>query len=676
MIVSRNWLEEYVTLDMSDQVLTDRLTMSGLNLEGLDQVDGDLGIDLEVTSNRPDCLGHIGVAREISVLFDTKLTVPNPQPSAIAESTAKATSVDIESEDLCPQYVARVIRGVKIGPSPDWLTQRLSTLGIASINNVVDITNYVLMETGQPLHAFDFDKLHGGKIVVRRARDGEKIVAIDQREYPLDTDMCVIADADHAVAIAGVMGGLETEIGEQTVNVLIETADFAPISIRSTARKLSLHSDSSFRFERGVDPLGIDWASRRCCQLILELAGGELLAEPIVAGRQSAPSSPPIPLRFAQIPRILGVDIPKPEAISILNSLGIESHGKASGESGEFVAPSWRADLTREVDLIEEVARIHGYDNIPSDVDVPLEVSSKSRHDRVTARMRELLCAAGLFEAVTLSFTSEDSTKLFSPRGDLPLLRVEHSSRKHENILRQSLIPSLLVSRRENERQGTFNAQLFEIAKVYLKAAPGNPEQEVEPMLLSMVSGRSFGELKGLVETLARSLNAENRVTVKPSDVPQFAEGRGAQVFLNDQPWGWLGELDRSVTDRLDLRDAVSVAELDIVTLENEAELTPTYSLLPQFPAIERDLNFVLDDPVSWQDVEAVVRESAGPLLESVSFGGQYRGKQIDADKKSYVVTLGYRSPERTLTGDEVQTAADAVVAACREKLGAELRSS
>jgi len=674
MIVSWNWLQEYVPLGMPLGEFTDRLTMSGLNLEGTHEVDGDVAIDLEVTSNRPDCLGHLGVAREVSVLFGGALTVPAAEPSTSTELTGEATAVDIECPDLCPRYIARVIRGVKVASSPDWLVQRLKTLGIAAINNVVDITNYVLLECGQPLHAFDFDKLHGGRIVVRRARAGEKLTAINQREYELDSSMCVIADADHPVAIGGVMGGLETEIGEATVNLLIETADFSALSIRDTARRLNLHSDSSYRFERGVDPEGLDWASRRCCDLILDLAGGELLDLPVIAGTAADGEQAPVTFRFDQIRRILGIEVATTEATEILKSLGLRQQGKPTKKQAKFVPPSWRRDLTREIDLIEEVARIHGYEEIPDNAAVSLTPGSHTRRDRVCAAVRNLLTSAGLFEAVTISFVSDDVCNLFRPRAELDLLRVEHSSRRHENVLRPSLIPSLLVARRENERQGTFNAQLFEISKVYLQAAPGGDENKTEPSMIGMVSGRSFGELKGVVDALAERLNRSSVVTVQPSDVPQFVPGRGAEVLLNGKQWGWLGELDRSVTDRLDLRDTVTVAELDLAMLEATADLTPSYTPLAQFPEINRDLNFVLDEEVSWQQLEWVIRTAGGPLLERVSFGGQYRGEQIGAEKKSYVVLLSFRSPERTLTADEVEAAQQAVVEACTKKLGAKLR--
>lgn len=674
MIVSWKWLGEYVAAKESVEQVAARLTMAGLNLESITNVGADAAVDLEVTSNRPDCLGHMGIAREISVLTGATLTVPDPQPDAVKEPAAKATSVEIEAPDLCPQYIARVIRGVKVGPSPAWLSERLTAIGITPINNVVDVTNYVLMECGQPLHAFDFDKLHGRRIIVRRARKGEKIEAINQRAYELDPEMCIIADADHPVAIAGVMGGRETEIGDVTRNVLIETANFASLSIRATARKLSLHSDSSYRFERGVDATRLEWASLRCCELILKVAGGELLDGAVFAGTLPVDARPPITLRFAQIGRILGIEVPRDRAVEILTSLGCAIQGTVRDDRCEFVPPSWRRDLTREIDLIEEVARIHGYDRIPQNVPVPLQLSSRTRRDRVVGRVRELLTGAGYYEAVTLSFVSQDLIDLFTPRGQLPQLQVDHSSRRHENLLRQSLIPSLLVSRRENERHGTFDAQLFEIARVYLKAAPGEPEVQVEPTMIGLVTGKPFADVKGTIETLASRLNPRSEVEVEASDLPQFVPGRGARLLLDGQPFGWLGELDRSVTDKLDLRDAVTVGELDLSVLDATAELIAEFSSLPLFPAVERDLNFVLDEGVLWKDLESVVRGAAGPHLESVGFGGQYRGQQIGANRKSYLVTVSYRAPDRTLTNEEVEQAQRTVIKACSEKLGAALR--
>ena len=629
MLVSWNWLKQYVDLDVSVAELSDRLTMSGLNLEEFHAVDADWCIDFEVTSNRPDCLGHLGIAREAAVLSQKPLKVPAAAPKAGSTKTNSVTSVSIECPDLCSQYHARVIRGVKVGPSPAWIVERLKTVGIASINNIVDITNYVLMECGQPLHAFDLPKLHGQKIVVRRARPNEKLQAIDHKEYVLTPDMCVIADADHPVAIAGIMGGAESEITSATKDVLIEAALFSPLAIRNASRKLKLRSDSSYRFERALDPHGPDWASRRCCELILELAGGELLDEPLFAGNRPTSSGEPVILRFAQLKRVLGIEIPSAEAVRILEALGLKVQHAADGVSATFVIPSNRRDLTREIDLIEEVVRIHGYDKIPDDATVPLCASKKRFEDRVSDRVRETLTAAGFYEAMTVSLVSETERKLFTPRGALPPLNIEHSDFPEFSRLRQSLIPSLLVSRRENERHGQFDAQLFEIARVYVSTDKSIPEQQAEPRMVSCVSGRSFHELKGVVEQLAARVNPSAKVLVRPFDSPQFVPGRGAEVLLEGTPWGWLGELDRSVTDQLDLRDAVSVAELDLAVLESHANLVPKFRELPTHQASVRDLNFVLDEPVTWSAVEETVRRAGGPLLEAVLFGGQYRGRRL-----------------------------------------------
>ena len=693
MLISWNWLKQYVAVDASVAEVSDRLTMSGLNLEeyhgvgtdgvgtdgvgtdgvGTDGVDSDVCIDLEVTSNRSDCLGHLGVAREVAALYGKSLTIPAANPPTIQVKTNSVTSVSIESPELCSQYFARVIRGVQVGPSPAWMVDRLKTIGIPSINNIVDITNYVLMECGQPLHAFDFQKLHGRKIVVRQARPNEKLQAIDHKEYPLTTEMCVIADADHPVAIAGVMGGAETEITLSTRDVLIESALFSPMTIRNTSRKLKLRSDSSYRFERALDPHGPDWASRRCCQLILELAGGELLDEPVFAGTPPAAQRSLITLRFGQLKRILGIEIPFLEAVRILESIGLALKHRDAEISADFYIPSYRRDLTREIDLIEEVIRIYGYDKLPSDAAVPLCASKKRFQDRVGDRVRETLTAAGFYEAMTVSLVSEAERTLFDTRETKSTLMIEHSAFPEFSRLRQSLIPSLLSSRRENERYGQFDAQLFEMARVYLSMDKSIPEHSAEPRMVGMVSGRSFQELKGVVEQLAARTNPSATVTLKANDSPQFVPGRGADVALNGIAWGWIGELDRSVTNRLDLRDAVSVAELDLAVLESQADLIPQFRELPTQQASIRDLNFVLDELVTWSTVEETVRQAGGPLLQTVSFGGQYRGKQIPEGKKSYLVTLGYRS-DRTLTSEEVEAAQQSLIKACQSRLSATLR--
>lgn len=679
MIVSRNWLAEYVSLPTSVDELTGRLTMSGLNLEEYHEVfDGlttpDVAIDVEVTSNRPDCLGHIGVAREISVLFDKRLNIPTPALDESGEAIAGATSICIEAGDLCPEYHARLIRGVKIGPSPAWLRDRLIAAGINSVNNVVDVTNFVMMECGQPLHAFDFDRLNGRKIVVRRAKKGETITAIDQKQYALAEDMCVIADEKRPVAVAGVMGGFDTEISDATVNVLIESAAFASLSVRSTARTLKLHSPSSYRFERKVDRLWLDWASRRCCELILKVAGGTLLAGSVAAGEPPSRERATIGLRFAQIPRVLGIDIPPQISVDILERLGMRCTARDE-VAATFEPPSWRPDVLRECDLIEEVARIHGYDNIPSDATLPVLATARTRRERVLDAVRTQLVASGLSEALTLSFVSEDQRLLFRPLGDIPPVAVNHSSRSHENQLRQSLIPSLLQCRRQNERHGTANAELFEVARVYLSAGDGQPENVAEPLTIGIVSGRPFAILKGILESLAMKLAPHAVLTTAPVANPEFADGRGASVSLNDIPWGWIGELSREILDQSELQDAVTVAELRLPLLEDLYEPSRTYTPLPRFPSVSRDLNFVLPESVTWAQLSGTVSEAAGRLLLETSFGGQYRGKQIATDRKSYLVTCRFMAPDRTLTAEEVDDVIRKIISVCESELSASLRS-
>lgn len=669
MIVSWNWLKEYVRLDMPAETLANRLMMAGLNLESIDDVEGDIAIDLEVTSNRPDCLCHIGVARETAALFERDWKQPPAAVAAHGPDVHTLTQIELQASDLCPRYTARLVRGVRVAPSPQWLQTRLKTLGIRPINNVVDATNYVLMECGQPLHAFDFDRLDGRRIVVRRGVAGESLQAIDQRVYQVTPEMCVIADASRPVAIAGVMGGFDSEINERTVNVLIEAADFSSMSVRSTARKLNLHSDSSYRFERGIDRAGLDWASRRCAELILQTAGGELCSGVIETGVSADVVREPVVLRYSQIKRVLGIEIPQQEVDRILQVLGLTQQVSQSADAGIFMPPTWRRDLTREIDLIEEAARVYGYEKIPENVPVPLAVSTTTRQDRLVERLATTLVGAGFFEAVTLSFVGTDLQTLVRPWSDKPALAVEHSSRQRENLLRQSLIPSLLAVRRQNERHGNLNAQLFEVARIFLGADPGNPQ--AEPKVIAGVSGRSFSELKGVVEQLIAVANRQLVLETRATEGPWFQPGRGAELLLNGSRLGWLGEVSEDVRKALDLHDPVTMFELDLLLLEQSAQFSPAHTPFAEFPAMERDLNFVLDDEVTWSEVEQVVRTAGGALLENVVFASQYRGPQIPANKKSYVFRLFYRSSDRTLTGDEVDQIQQQVVATCIGKLGA-----
>ena len=418
MIVSWNWLKEYVDLNMTHDDLVDRLTMSGLNHEGTEEVDKDQAIDLEVTSNRVDCLGHIGVAREIAVLYEQPLKVPAAEIATNSQPVAGEVAVAIDAPEHCFRYTARLIKGVKIGPSPQWLQDRLTAIGIGVVNNVVDVTNYVMMECGQPLHAFDYAKIADGKIIVRSAKQDEEFVAIDHKTYKLDNNMCVIADGNGPVAIAGVMGGAESEVSDATTDVLLEAAYFDQLSVRKTARKLKLFSPSSFRFERNIDSQNIDWASRRACELILEIAGGEVCDGLVDAGQQ--PTTPAdVTLRYGQLERLLGIAIPVDFSKQCLESLGAVITS-SDDKSVTVTPPSWRKDLTREVDLIEEVGRVYGFDKIPDDVNVPMAASHRPDSDRMLDRIRGAMTACGYDESCLL-YTSP------SPR-DATLSRMPSSA--------------------------------------------------------------------------------------------------------------------------------------------------------------------------------------------------------------------------------------------------------
>ncbi len=671
MIVSFNWLKDYAALDVSADELARRLMLAGLNHEETKPVGDDLAIDLEVTSNRPDCLGHIGVAREAAVLFNKPLKLPAAAPVAGKTPVADLARVSIQAPELCPRYTARIIRGVKVKPSPGWLVRRLATLGIAAINNVVDITNYVLMECGQPLHAFDLTKLDGREIIVRSARAGETFAAINHKSYTLEAGMCVIADRQRPVALGGVMGGADTEVSAGTTELLIESAEFNPMSIRATARKLNLHSDSSYRFERALDPEGVDWASRRACELILDLAGGELADGVLDVGRQP-PAREPIALRFSQLKRILGIDVPPTEVRRILAALG-NRELKADAVHTEVVPPSWRRDLTREIDLVEEVARIWGYDAIPEDVQVPMAPSARSTRDRVLSKVRSALIGAGVDEAMTISVVEPPLSEAFSPWTDAPPLQLSMPILRRADLLRRSLVPSLLQARRTNETVGNPEIELFEIARAYLAQPAGLPRED---LLLAITSGRDFFSVKGILESVAASLNPAVELTAIDFRHELFAPGRAVELQIGGERLGFLGEVSPAGLKRFELRGGTTVAEVRIAALEAIADLVPQAKELSPYPAVERDVNLVVAEQVRWANVADTVRMAAGADLERLAYRDTYRdAERLGSGKKSLLFSLTLRRPSGTLTSAEADQVRDAVVAACAQALGAQLRA-
>ena len=679
MIVSWNWLKEFVKLDMSHDALVDRLTMSGLNHEGSEAVGDDTAIDLEVTSNRPDCLGHFGVAREISVLFDLPLTLSDPKPVTSSESIGDSCEVVIDCPDLCYRYTARLIRGVKIGPSPDWLKQRLETLGIGFVNNVVDISNYVMMECGQPLHVFDFSKIQDGKIVVRRGKDQEKMEAIDHSEYELNSEMCVIADPAGPVAIGGVMGGADSEISDTTTDVLIEVGHFNPLSVRNTARKLKLQSPSSYRFERKIDSAQLDWASRLCAELILQLAGGELCEGMLDVGK-APEAAAPITLRFDQLKRILGIEIPGSDATRILSALGNSIQSETS-DSVTVQPPSWRLDLTREVDLIEEVGRIYGYDKIPDTVPVPMAASRKNDTDRVVSKLRGVLTASGFDEALTASLIPKPWSDAFSPWTDAEPLQISQPmlgvlEKASQNIgavdlLRRSIVPSLLEVRRINEYAFNTDVDLFEIAKVYL---PGEGELPREPWKIAIVSDRDYYAVKGVIEALLAAIHPATRLGVAELENELLDINHSAQLNVNDNVLGFLGEVSESARKTFGLRRRATIAELDLGVLIESAVMIRRHTDQSSFPPVTRDFNFVVDDQVRWADIESTVTEAGGEVLESVRYCETFRDEKKDgANKKRLLMSVVLRSAQDTLTGEQADRVCHEIVDRCQSAHGAAL---
>ena len=680
MIVSWNWLSQYVDLKMSHDDLVDRLTMSGLNHEGTEAVGQDQAIDLEVTSNRCDCLGHIGVAREVAALYETQLRIPDPQPATGSESIDKHCSVEIQSPETCFRYTARLIKGVKIGPSPDWMQQRLEALGIGIVNNVVDATNYVMFECGQPLHAFDFSKIKDGKIIVRDAKADEEFQAIDHRQYKLSPGMCVIADAADPVALGGVMGGADSEVSDSTTDVLIEAAYFEQLAVRNAARKLKLHSPSSFRFERNVDSANLDWASRRVCELILESAGGELLEGMIDVGQ--APQTPePVTLRYAQLSRLLGIEIPKEFVAQSLEKLGLRIEN-SDDTSVTAIPPTWRKDLTRECDLVEEVGRIYGFDKIPDNVNVPMAASYRPKTDRVIDKVRSVMTAAGYDEAVTPSLVPEPWSNAFTPWSDAPpmissqpmsgVLEEYSKNIGSVNLLRRSLVPSLIEVKRINEYRSNIDVCLFETAKVYLTV--GDDVIPDQPTKLALVSDRDFFAVKGVIETLVRTINPAAELSIAACSHELLDASESGELSLGGELLGWIGQVSKSGRKQFGLRSDAVVAELDLAALENQTVMIPQHASLSTFPPVSRDLNFIVDDAVRWGELESTVRSACGDLLESIHYRETFRNEKSDGPgKKRLLLSVVLRSATATMTGQEADDVCQAIISNCKSKHAAAL---
>jgi phenylalanyl-tRNA synthetase beta chain len=702
MLVSLRWLARYLDIPAQADELATRLALSGLNHEETTEFNGDTIVDLEVTSNRGDCLGHLGIAREVAVLYAVDVRRPDPQPPVGKTRIESLLSVDNQFISACPRYTARVIQGVKVGPSPQWMVDDLKSVfwkrrvdgeiePYKPINNVVDATNYVLMECGQPLHAFDYAKLSGNKIVIRpgaasspgqsagsqgkpsgsQGKPVETILAIDHKEYPIDSNTCVIADTQSPHAIAGVMGGKSSEVTESTIDVVIEAAVFTPLFVRRAARSLKLHSPSSFRFERKVDPAGVDWASRRVCELILQTAGGTLAAG-VIDTAPTIETAPPIKITLGDIQRLLGISIDRETVHRILTALGCSATAN-DATSLTIVPPTWRHDLTRTVDLIEEVARIHGYDKIPENAPIPVAPSSRRIDDDATDKIRGVLVASGYSEAMTPSVVTEKLDQVLSPWTKLPPLQTQTPMLKGSRTLRRSLIPSLIESRALNRSAASIDADLFEIAHVYLPA-PNSQSLPEERYSLGIVSGRDYFHVKGVIESLCHRLGIDAQIVVEVGSVDGFEAGTGVTLSVGGRSLGWLGKVDAKLQKQFKLVGAVVAAELSIPVLIELSKLVPQQKAVSEFPSICRDLNFIVDESIRWSQLESVARSWIGTTLADIQYRETYRDPDRDgAGRKRLLLTVELQKFDATLSGDEADELVRRLITNASKSLNAKL---
>ncbi len=668
MKISYNWLKEYVYFYLSPQELADRLTSVGLVVADIKPVEDDYCLDIEVTSNRPDCLGIIGIAREAAAATGGSLHLPETHFASVGTEISKIINIAVEEPVLCPRYTARLILHITVGPSPEWMQKRLKYIGLRSVNNIVDITNYVMMETGQPLHAFDLDKLTGQKMVVRKARSGEEIIAINGARRALFSDMLVISDDKRPVAIAGIMGGKETEVSESTRNIILECAQFEPGQVRRTSRALGIASDSSYRFERGTDLEGVERASQRAVRLFKEYASGEVAsgALDVRAGKQEPKK---ITLRMERLHKVLGVEIKRDVAVDIFKKLQFN----ILNDLDDFIdleVPSFRGDVYREIDLIEEVARIYGYNNIPTKTSISVRSSTKSKYEIVEDTIQQFLAGLGFYEVKTFSIVDTSplqTVNLWSCTGGID---IANPLRQEESRLRTSLLPSLINAKRYNMDHGTEHVRIFEIAKVYL---PGDGKLPNEKNCLSIITDADFLTSKGIFELLLINLGIFSKCEWIPFCEPKlFRNERAARIQMDGNHVGYFGE----ASQELGFKAVSFFLEVDMDVLIEKSNFTKTYQDLPQYPSITRDLAIVVNEEVMWSSIEKCITGTRTAFLKELKFFDVYCGKQIPGGKKSVAFSLCFQAPDRTLKSEEADSAQQIILDALHKTLGAELRKA
>lgn len=670
MKVSLNWLSDYIETGLATEEIAEVLSDLGFPCEGIEHIGDDTVLDIEVTSNRGDCLSLLGIARELAAATGRELKIPEVSPDESDKDVAEFAHVEIAEPKLCGRYTARIIEGVKIGPSPDWLRKRIEALGLRSVNNVVDATNYAMIETGQPPHAFDYDKIADGKIIVRKAVAGERIVSIDGTTCELGANMLIIADPRGPVAVAGVMGGLDTEVSEATKTILLEDAYFDPVSVRTTSRKLALPSEASYRFERTVDIESVDWASKRTAQFITQIAGGRVVRG-VVDVYPERKTQQEVTLRLSRLNKLLGIEIPSEEVIRILSALSFQPQAKE--DLIVCSLPSWRSDIEREVDLIEEVARVYGYNKIPTENKISIEVVPVDTRQKMIESIGTYLNGCGFYETINVGFVDSSVARLFT-QGDVKgHLGVTDVTRKSANLLRQNLIGSLLAVLKTNANAGNLPCRIFEIADTFLPAEKKGV-LPIEKTKLALVCDGNFRDLRGVIEGLIKSVDREAQIVFAPAKMV-WAE-TGAQILINQKASGAAGVLGRAVKEKYDFKDlAPCAAELDFELLLALQRGAVKVRPIPRFPAIQRDLSIIVNDNIRWADIIDAVETRAPAELENIKFVGIYHGQGVPSGKKSVTLSLRFRDEDGTLTHEAVDCFQTDIVKNLDKCVGAQLRT-
>ncbi|USN99342.1 MAG: phenylalanine--tRNA ligase subunit beta [Phycisphaeraceae bacterium] len=707
MDISLDWLNQYLSpADATAQEADDLLTQAGLPIESRTALPGgDVLLDVEVTSNRPDCLSHIGCAREVAALSGRELVYPEPSEPARAGPVSDLLTLENRDHAACPLFTAHVLTGCKVGPSPSWLVERLEAIGQRSINNAVDITNFITMELGNPCHVFDRNKLAGHKLVIRFAEEGEKLRTLDDKQRVLKEADLVVADAERAQSLAGVMGGGDSEVDESTTDVVFEMATWDPVTVRTQARRLAINTDAGFRFQRGVDPRTIDFAARRAIALLVELTGGQL-AEGVLSEGAPLPGPQIVTMRPSRVETILGIEIPVGDMISMLRAVEVGVEQAGEDELRCEIPPHRARDLTREIDLIEEVARITGYDAIPIAESMSVKIDAPQPERRARRELVRVLTGLGFDETVTFSFTSPRHAELFVAPG-LEAAAVDDARRADEPTLRPSGLLGLLGCRRANQSARSAApgmVRLFEVTSTFAQhPAAGDetvPPESVERRNVCLLmdapgSGettrRSHDDLqqglrvmRGAIDTVVRAMHgSEAEVTVEPHagcPIPAWDANATAWVGVRGPgaskavTIGLFGLLSDAALKAFDIDTPVVAAELGLDSLVAGYPPRSLAHALPQFPHIERDLSLVLDESVRWSTVSAMVNGLGLDRLESCGFVGTFRGKQVGPGKKSVTLRLRFRDPDRTLRHEEVDPQVESVVLQSKQALGAELR--